>query len=42
MNANFNRGAWKQMENKWVKALEEGKMVKGNYFYTYLALEMNR
>ncbi|MCX8648769.1 DNA/RNA non-specific endonuclease [Gilliamella sp. B2776] len=28
MNANLNRGVWKQMENKWVKALEEGKTVK--------------
>ncbi|WP_202976350.1 DNA/RNA non-specific endonuclease [Candidatus Schmidhempelia bombi] len=28
MNANLNRGAWKQMENKWVKALKEGKTVK--------------
>lgn len=23
-----NRGAWKQMENTWVKALQEGKTVK--------------
>lgn len=28
MNSNLNRGAWKQMENKWAKALEEGKTVK--------------
>jgi hypothetical protein len=28
MNANLNRGAWKQMENTWVKALQEGKTVK--------------
>lgn len=27
MNANLNRGAWKQMENTWTKALEEGKTV---------------
>ncbi|RKS85745.1 DNA/RNA non-specific endonuclease [Orbus hercynius] len=28
MNANLNRGAWKQMENTWAKALQEGKTVK--------------
>ncbi|MFP6845133.1 MAG: DNA/RNA non-specific endonuclease, partial [Thalassolituus sp.] len=28
MNSNLNRGAWKSMENKWAKALEEGKEVK--------------
>ena len=27
MNSNLNRGAWKSMENKWAKALEEGKEV---------------
>lgn len=28
MNANLNRGAWKQMENTWAKALQDGKTVK--------------
>ena len=28
MNSNLNRGAWKQMENNWFKALQEGKTVK--------------
>ncbi|WP_180296014.1 DNA/RNA non-specific endonuclease [Snodgrassella communis] len=28
MNSNLNRGAWKQMENTWAKALKEGKNVK--------------
>lgn len=28
MNANLNQGAWKQVENTWVKALQEGKIVK--------------
>ncbi|WP_392565037.1 DNA/RNA non-specific endonuclease [Orbus wheelerorum] len=27
MNANLNRGAWKQMENTWAKALQNGKSV---------------
>ncbi|XTZ37853.1 DNA/RNA non-specific endonuclease [Salmonella enterica] len=25
MDGNLNKGAWKQMENIWVKALSEGK-----------------
>ncbi|KES19239.1 DNA/RNA non-specific endonuclease [Gilliamella sp. B14448G11] len=28
MNSNLNRGEWKQMENNWFKALQEGKTVK--------------
>ncbi|WP_239327109.1 DNA/RNA non-specific endonuclease [Snodgrassella gandavensis] len=28
MNSNLNRGAWKQMENTWAKALKDGKNVK--------------
>ena len=28
MNANLNRGEWKQMENEWAKALRKGKTVK--------------
>ena len=28
MNSNLNRGAWKQMENNWFNALQEGKTVK--------------
>ncbi|WP_392552716.1 DNA/RNA non-specific endonuclease [Orbus wheelerorum] len=27
MNSNLNRGAWKQMENTWAKALQDGKTV---------------
>ena len=27
MNSNLNRGVWKQMENEWAKALQEGKTV---------------
>ncbi|TDB47399.1 hypothetical protein C5468_19160 [Photorhabdus luminescens subsp. mexicana] len=27
MDANLNRGAWKQMENEWGRALKEGKQV---------------
>jgi len=30
MNANLNKGAWKQMENTWGKALKDGKKVKVN------------
>jgi len=30
MDANLNRGAWKQMENDWAGALKEGKKVKVN------------
>ena len=28
MNSNLNKGAWKQMENKWDNALQEGKKVE--------------
>ena len=28
MDGNLNKGAWKQMENSWAKALSEGKEVK--------------
>ena len=27
MDGNLNKGAWKQMENAWAKALKEGKQV---------------
>ena len=27
MNANLNRGEWKQLENRWVKTLPEAKTV---------------
>ena len=29
-NSNLNRGAWKNMEKEWAKALKEGKEVKVN------------
>ena len=28
MNSNLNRGEWKALENRWAKALREGKTVK--------------
>ena len=28
MNSNLNRGEWKALENRWAKALQEGKTVK--------------
>jgi predicted ribonuclease toxin of YeeF-YezG toxin-antitoxin module len=28
MNKNLNQGEWKKMENRWIRALEEGKKVQ--------------
>ncbi len=36
MNGNLNKGAWKQMENTWSKALSEGKDVKVNIQPSYV------
>jgi len=36
MNGNLNKGAWKQMENTWAKALSEGKEVKVNIQPSYV------
>ncbi|QHM73277.1 16S rRNA endonuclease CdiA [Mixta intestinalis] len=35
MDGNLNKGAWKQMENTWAKALSEGKEVKVNIQPSY-------
>ncbi len=35
MDGNLNKGAWKQMENTWAKALSEGKDVKVNIQPSY-------
>jgi filamentous hemagglutinin len=36
MDGNLNKGAWKQMENTWAKALSEGKEVKVNIQPSYI------
>lgn len=36
MDGNLNKGAWKQMENTWAKALGEGKEVKVNIQPSYI------
>ncbi|WP_249939006.1 DNA/RNA non-specific endonuclease, partial [Tenebrionicola larvae] len=36
MDGNLNKGAWKQMENTWAKALGEGKAVKVNIQPSYI------
>lgn len=36
MDGNLNKGAWKQMENTWAKAVNEGKEVKVNIQPTYV------
>ncbi|WP_410374631.1 hemagglutinin repeat-containing protein [Citrobacter freundii complex sp. CFNIH2] len=36
MDGNLNKGAWKQMENIWAKALGEGKEVKVNIQSSYI------
>ena len=36
MDGNLNKGAWKQMENTWAKALREGKEVKVNIQPSYV------
>lgn len=36
MDGNLNKGAWKQMENTWAKAVSEGKEVKVNIQPTYV------
>ncbi|KAA6122415.1 hemagglutination activity domain protein [Candidatus Pantoea gossypiicola] len=36
MDGNLNKGAWKQMENTWAKALSEGKEVKVNIQPSYV------
>lgn len=35
MDANLNRGAWKQMENTWANALKDGQQVKVTIEPTY-------
>ncbi|MFP1814123.1 DNA/RNA non-specific endonuclease [Lonsdalea quercina] len=35
MDGNLNKGAWKQMENTWAKALNEGKDIKVNIQPSY-------
>ncbi|WP_244319805.1 MULTISPECIES: DNA/RNA non-specific endonuclease [Pantoea] len=36
MDCNLNKGAWKQMENTWARALSEGKEVKVNIQPSYV------
>ncbi|HFZ1005048.1 TPA: DNA/RNA non-specific endonuclease [Klebsiella aerogenes] len=36
MDGNLNKGAWRQMENTWAKALGEGKEVKVNIQPSYI------
>lgn len=36
MDGNLNKGAWKQMENTWSKALSDGKEVKVNIQPSYV------
>ncbi len=40
MNANLNRGEWKQMENKWANALRKGKKVKVDIEPLYESTDM--